>query len=282
VSVTTTKGAFGIRVDAADDVVINNVEIDTVANVGHPVSTSCFRGNDTPLKLNGGQTQNWYTGTDAVGVSIAGSTDVMFSGHNIVRNVMSAAGNVYGVKLVHMSDSVMGQMTVGSLTTLLASNSITDQTPEQIYAVRPNVREGGGVPQAQSVQVDVDACNVGGGARLLTVNGINTMSCDVEAHAPPYDVEPVPTKHVSSADYDHTCPAGFWGEPPAYTQVSTHTHTHHTHARTHHTRTRARAHTHTHTNTHTTTWLVLCTPLHYVFHHSRLHLYIVSPTPSTL
>jgi len=114
------KGAFGIRIDAADGITLNNVQVDTIENLAQPGSPMCGKdmANSHPASIQ----MHFYMGGDAVGVSIAGSQSIDFQ-NCAVRHVTSQNGNAHGVTIRGNSDYISGTVAVGKLTTNHLSKS---------------------------------------------------------------------------------------------------------------------------------------------------------------
>ena len=64
-----------------------------------------------------------YTGNDAVGISLSATLNADLIGRNVVRNIVSASGNAYGMQVMQVSDFIRGRLVVGSLQTLQGSQT---------------------------------------------------------------------------------------------------------------------------------------------------------------
>eukprot|EP00040_Diaphanoeca_grandis_P028181 m.162107 g.162107 ORF g.162107 m.162107 type:complete len:936 (-) comp31262_c0_seq1:73-2880(-) len=184
------KGAIGLRIDGADGVVLRNVEIDTVRNLGKPVSSRC--GAETSF-LHPEQTQYWYTGTDSNGISLSSALNVDLQGTNFIRNIVSASGNAYGIQITHVSDFINGKVIMGLLSAQLASAFRADQdkSAAEFYAARPRVRPSnsitGRTPVGEVIFMDNYACIPGDGMdfnismnmAMSTTFDPFTMTCDI-------------------------------------------------------------------------------------------------------
>ena len=113
------KGAFGMRIDAGENVLLRSVVIDGVDNTAPPASTLCAAEDKHTHPL---QAQPWYTGSDAVGISLASCKPVTLEQVSI-RRISSFSGNAYGVSLIMDSDDVEGTLAVGEVTTSLNGDS---------------------------------------------------------------------------------------------------------------------------------------------------------------
>jgi hypothetical protein len=108
------KGVFGIRLDAAENVKLQNVEIDTIENFAPPGSPMC--GGDIYKSHPASIHNKIYMGGDAIGVSISGSKNVEFE-HTALRHITSQNGNARGVTLFGDTDDVRGTVMVGKVGT---------------------------------------------------------------------------------------------------------------------------------------------------------------------
>lgn len=178
------KGAIGIRIDAGVGIDLRNVEIDTVRNVGRPVGTLCPALN----KRHPAQSQAWYTGTDAVGFSCASCRHVALLGANKIRNIQSLSGNAFAMQFIQHTDYITGSAVVGRVSTQKGTQFYDQQSAEQIYANRPNVRQFGGPPVADVVFIDDYACIPGDGMDMDNPTNDTMMSGMVmndDPYAPP-------------------------------------------------------------------------------------------------
>jgi len=178
-------------------VLVQNIEIDTVRNMGNLVSSRC--GIEVPF-LHPEQTQPWYTGTDAIGLSISAGQNIELKGTNFIRNIISAAGNAYGMSIMHVSDNVNGKVIMGRLSAQLGASSTAnqDKSPTDIYAARPALRpnykdsnDKSRLPVAEVIFMDDYACIPGDGMDFDMTDPMNmnmamaptfnplTMTCDI-------------------------------------------------------------------------------------------------------
>eukprot|EP00041_Stephanoeca_diplocostata_P022160 m.525069 g.525069 ORF g.525069 m.525069 type:complete len:938 (+) comp21999_c0_seq2:92-2905(+) len=211
------KGALGIRVDAGLQAVFKNIEVDTIRNSGKPVSTIC---TSQTLRLHPHQSQQWYTGTDAVGVSFAASSDADFVGHNVIRNILSSSGNAYGIQLLQVTDNIRGRALVGTVQTLRGAQFYPSLSANQIYDTRPNVHKHGGLPEAQTMLVDKYACIPGDNMEMFMDESmrmdddddnapadVHTMTCRFVVDLEPASVFPITINNTGRKSYSaHTCP----------------------------------------------------------------------------
>jgi len=216
------KGAVGLRVDAGDAIVVRNVEIDTVRNSGRPPTTLC--PSSRTVRLHPLQSQAWYTGNDAVGISFSATVNVDLVGRNIVRNIVSSSGNAYGMQIMQVSDFIRGRVVLGSLQTLRGSQTYPQLTSTQIYTGRPDVRKDGGVPETRSLHIDRYACIPGDNMEMYapvdSMDGMmmdddggrapdpTTMTCRIVADLEAYPVAPYSISRPLPTDYASVCPAG--------------------------------------------------------------------------
>lgn len=210
------KGAFGVRIDGAQNIVIKNVEIDTIINSGRPVATIC--GKPTQ-RLHPMQTQQWYTGTDSVGISFSATLDVELVGRNTIRNVLSSSGNAYGLQVLHVSDYVKGRAIVGEVQTLRGAQTYPELSATEIYNVRPNIKHHGGPPIAETMHIDSYACIPGDNMEMYMDEGMmsmmdddndiadpHTMTCRVVVDLETARVNPVRSPLAPPSDYTRICP----------------------------------------------------------------------------
>ena len=146
------KGVFGLRIDAAVGVTLDNVVIDTVENLAQPGSPMCgdSMSNSHPASIQ----MHHYMGGDAVGVSIAGAQKVDFQ-NCAIRHVTSQNGNAHGVVILGNSDFISGTVAVGKLTTnhLVASAGQPD-----FFKSRLPLRHNHQPPVAMPMHVQEYSC----------------------------------------------------------------------------------------------------------------------------
>merc|ERR1712176_1191690 len=94
-----TKGLFGFRIDNVDNVVLNNIEIEDLQNIGELGSYVC--GHYESTDDGGHRNQNFplqrgYTGTEVHAISAIASSGSM--DRVKVRDIVSARGDAFGVQ----------------------------------------------------------------------------------------------------------------------------------------------------------------------------------------
>jgi len=122
------KGVFGLRIDGANQVVLDHVTIDGVRNQGLPGTFQPLPGETSGMYTNdedGGHPaqgrQRGYMGADVRGLSIAASTNVQVT-HVHVRNVHSKWGLAFGFDFFNRA----GILHVGPGCTVSNVSTLTD------------------------------------------------------------------------------------------------------------------------------------------------------------
>lgn len=111
------KGVFGIRIDTARNVLLDNVQVggddgtvaSAVANLGSAGSPAC--GEYRLSKSHPAQTQLGYNGADTRGIGIAASEHVRFNIVTVGR-VLSSAGDAMAVDVAMGSSNIHGAVAV--------------------------------------------------------------------------------------------------------------------------------------------------------------------------
>ena len=113
------KGAFGIRIDVARNIILRNISITNVSNDGLAASLRCGNyyksiGTSHPNAIIPG-----YRGADATGIVVSMSSQVSFEEVK-VSNIFSFAGTANGIWIVMNSYDINGMITIDRCETFYA------------------------------------------------------------------------------------------------------------------------------------------------------------------
>jgi len=105
-----TKGLFGFRIDNVDNVVLNNIEIEDLQNIGELGSYVC--GHYESTDDGGHRNQNFplqrgFTGTEVHALSFVGATGTI---NNInIHNIISARGDALAIQFFPSNQIEIGE-----------------------------------------------------------------------------------------------------------------------------------------------------------------------------